>query len=95
MDPLRKFIALQFNKAHQALEGLHLLHPDESRDDVVPQLLLYSLHDSHSNERKGRNSLLDQRNKDQLQQGGTRWLIDRVFENDWLRDEMVVISPES
>ena len=66
MDALRKFIAVQIDKAQQALESLLLLHPDEARGAVVPQLLLYRLHDSHSNEKKGWNFLQDQRNADQL-----------------------------
>jgi hypothetical protein len=95
MDALRKFIAVQVDKAQKELEGLLLLHPDEARDDVVPQVLLYRLQDNHSNEKKGWNFLQDQRNAGQLQQGGDRWLLDRVLENDWLRDEMLAISPES
>jgi hypothetical protein len=77
------------------LEGLLLLHSDEARDNVVPQVLLYYLQDNHGNEKKGWNSLQDQRNADQLQQGGKRWLLNRVLENDWLRDEMLTLSPES
>jgi hypothetical protein len=69
IDALRKFIAVQVNKAQKELEGLLLLHPDEARGDVVPQVLLYRLHDNHSNEKKGWNFLQDQRNADQLQQG--------------------------
>ncbi|KAI1663260.1 DUF3505 domain containing protein [Pyrenophora tritici-repentis] len=95
MDALRKFIAVEVNKAQKELEGLFLLHPDEARDDVVPQVLLYRLQDNHSNEKKGWNFLQDQRNADHLDQGGERWLLDRVLENDWLRDEMLTISPES
>jgi hypothetical protein len=92
MDALRNSLV---DKAQQELEGLLLLHPDEARDDVVPQVHLYRLQDNHSNEKKGWNFLQDQRNADQLQEGGDRWLLDRVLENDWLRDEMLAISPES
>jgi hypothetical protein len=95
MDALRRFIAVQVDKAQKELENLLLLHPDEARDDVVPQVLLYRLQDNHSNEKKGWNFLQDQRNADQLQQGGKRWLLDRVLENDWLRDEMLTMSLES
>lgn len=95
MDALRKFVAIQVNKAQQELEGLFLLHPDESRDDVVPLVHLHRLHDDHSCGKKGWNFLKDQRNADQLREGGDRWLLDRVLENDWLRDEMVDMSPES
>jgi hypothetical protein len=41
MDALQKFVAIQVNKAQQELEGLFLLHPDESRDDVVPLVHLH------------------------------------------------------
>jgi hypothetical protein len=95
MDALRKFIAAQVNKAQQELEDLLLLHPEEARDDVVPPVYLYRLQDKHSNEQKGWNFLKDQRNADQLQEGGDRWLLNRVLENNWLRDEMVAMSPES
>jgi hypothetical protein len=95
MDALRKFVAGQVRKAQQELEGLLLLHPDEARDDVVPQVLLHCLQDNHSNGMKGWNFLQDKRNADQLEQGGNRWLLDRVLENEWLRDKMLAISPES
>jgi hypothetical protein len=96
MDALRKFISVQVSKAQQELEELFLLHPDESREDVVPHVLLHRLQDDHSNGQKGWNFLKDQRNADQLQEsGGDRWLLDRVLENDWLRDEMLALSPES
>ncbi|KAK7177480.1 hypothetical protein PSPO01_16471 [Paraphaeosphaeria sporulosa] len=78
MDALRRFVASQVRKAQQELEGLLLLHPDEARDDVVPQVLLHRLQDNHGNERKGWNFLQDQRNSGQLQQGGDRWLLDRL-----------------
>jgi hypothetical protein len=95
MDALRKFVAIQVNKAQQELEGLFLLHPDESRDDVVPGILLHRLQDNHSSGKKGWSFLKDERNVDQLQEGSERWLLDRVLENDWLRDELLDMSPES
>ncbi|KAI1508212.1 hypothetical protein Ptr86124_012933 [Pyrenophora tritici-repentis] len=91
MDALRKFIAVQVKKAQQELEDLLLLHPEEARDDIVPPVYLYRLQDNHSNGQKGWNFLKDQRNADQLQEGGDRCLL----ENDWLRNEMVAMSPES
>ena len=61
----------------------------------MPHVLLHRLEDNHGNGKKGWNFLKDQRNADQLQQGGDRWMLDRVLENDWLRDEMLNMSPES
>jgi hypothetical protein len=72
MDALRRFIAVQVEKAQQELEGLLLLLPNEARDNVVPHVLLHRLQDNHSNKKKGWNFLQDQRNADQLQQGGDR-----------------------
>jgi hypothetical protein len=95
MDALRNFIAVQVEKAQQELEDLLLLHPEEARDDIVPPVHLYRLQDNHSNGQKGWNFLKDQRNADELQEGGDRWLLNRVLENDWLRDEMVAMNPES
>ena len=95
MDALRKFIAVQVDKAQQELEHLLLLHPEETRDDVVPPVHLHRLQDDHSNGQKGWNFTRDQRNADQFRDVGDRWLLERVLENDWLRDEMVAMSSES
>ena len=64
IDALRKFIAVQVNKAQQELEHLLLLHPEETRDDVVPPVHLHRLQDDHSNGQKGWNFTRDQRNAD-------------------------------
>jgi hypothetical protein len=61
----------------------------------VPQILLHRVQDSYPNGKKGWNFLKDQRNAGQLHEGGDRWLLDRVLENNWLRDEMLDMSPES
>jgi hypothetical protein len=95
IDALHKFIAVQVGKAQQELEDLLLLHPDEARDNIVPQVHLHHLQDNHSNGQKGWNFLKDQRNTEQLQKVGDRWLLHRILENDWLRDEMVDMSPGS
>jgi hypothetical protein len=95
MDSLRSFVAAQVRKAQKELEGLLLLHTDEKREDVVPTFFLHRLQDDPSNSQKGWNFLKDPRNADQLQEGGERWLLDRVLENDWLRDEMLHFTKES
>lgn len=82
MDTFRDFVAIQIQKAQEELQGLLLLHPDEPPDEVVPKAALYRLQDDHSNGEKGWNFLKDPRNKDQLQGGGERWLLDRVLQND-------------
>lgn len=94
MDALRDFVAAQLRQAQQELQDLLLLHPEESREDVVPIFSLHRLRDDHSNGQVGWNFLQDPRNKAQLQAGGDRWLLDRVSRNDWLRDEMLFVTPE-
>jgi hypothetical protein len=95
MESMRDFVALQVRKAQKELESLLLLHPEENRDDVVPSFFLHRLQDDHGNSQKGWNFFKDMRNTDQLQDGGERWLLDRVLENDWLRDEMLHVTKES
>jgi hypothetical protein len=52
------------------------------RDDVVPTFFLHRLQDNPSNSQKGWNFLKDPRNVDQLEEGGEKWLLNRVLEND-------------
>jgi hypothetical protein len=95
MDSLRSFVATQVRKAQKELGSLLLPHTDEKRENIVPTFFLHRLHDDPSNSRKGWNFLKDPHNADQLQECGERWLLDRVLENDWLRDEMLHFTKES
>jgi hypothetical protein len=74
---------------------LLLLHPNKKREDVVPTIFLHRLQDDPSSSQQGSNFLKDSRNADQLQEGGERWLLNRVLEIDWLRDEMHHFTNES
>lgn len=94
MNVLRDFVAAQLRQAQQELGDLLLLHPEESREDVVPTFPLHRLQDNHSNSQIGWNFLQDPRNKEHLRGGGDWWLLDRVSSNDWLRDEMLLVTPE-
>ena len=92
MDALKDFIAAQVREAQQQLEGLLLLHPDESREDVVPKLPLHRLQDNHANTQQGWNFLKDPRNEAVLEPGGESWIMNRVLGNRWLRDEWVMLT---
>jgi hypothetical protein len=92
MDALRDFVAAQVQKGQGELEELLLLHEGETREDTVPRLSLYRLQDNHSNNSKGWNFLHDPRNAAVFSGGGGRWLLNRVLENEWLRDEMIFIT---
>ena len=49
IDVLKDFVTAQVREAQQQLEGLLLLHLDESREDVVLKLHLHHLQDNHVN----------------------------------------------
>ena len=92
IDALKDFVAAQVREAQQQLEGLLLLHPDKSREDVVPKLHLHRLQDNHANTQQGWNFLKDPRNEAVLEAGGERWILNRVLGNRWLRDEWVKLA---
>lgn len=66
IDALRDFVAAQLRHAQRDLQDLLLLHPEESREDVVPTLYLHRLRDDYSNSQVSWNFLQDPRNKEQL-----------------------------
>lgn len=90
---LRDFVASQVGRAQRDLEHLLLLRPAERRDEVVPSVALHRLRDDHSNTEKGWNFLQDDRNSDQLRDGND-WLLNGVFDNDWLMDEMLSLTQD-
>jgi hypothetical protein len=57
MGALRDFVASQLDRAQRDLEDLLFLHPEERRDDVVPNIALDRLKEDHSNSQKGWNFL--------------------------------------
>jgi hypothetical protein len=91
MRGFRDFIAGQVTRAQVELEGLFLLHEDESREGVVPRLALHELRDDPTNNQRGWNFLRNAATKAALEIPGERWLLDRVLEADWLREEFVEV----
>jgi hypothetical protein len=89
MSGFRQFIAKQVELAQAELEGLFLLHEEEMREQVVPRLTLYELRDDPTNNQRGWNFLKDSRTRAALPTTGERWLLDRVLETSWLRDEFL------
>ncbi|KAF9882715.1 hypothetical protein FE257_005499, partial [Aspergillus nanangensis] len=89
MSGFRRFIATQVELAQADLERLFLLHEEEEREQIVPRLVLYELRDDPTNNRWGWNFLQDARTRTALSTTGERWLLDRVLETSWLREEFL------
>lgn len=89
MRGLRQFIAGQVQLAQADLARLFLLHEEEIREEIVPQLALHKLQDDPTKNQRGWNFLQDQRTRAALPTTGERWLLDRVLGTDWLREEFL------
>ncbi|KAF7174530.1 hypothetical protein CNMCM5623_007704 [Aspergillus felis] len=71
------------------LAQLFLLHKEELREEVVPQLALYKLHDDPMNNQRGWNFLWDKHTQAALPTTGEQWLLDQVLGTDWLQEEFL------
>jgi hypothetical protein len=91
MGDFKRFVSTQVELAQAELERLLLLHPDETREGVVPVFRLRELKDNPAENRKGWSFLRDGRNREVLREDGDRWLLDRVLDADWLRQEFVEV----
>jgi hypothetical protein len=87
MSQLRYFIRFQLNRAQGQLEEILLVHPTETREQVVPPIALKDLKDNPAIIEPGWNFLQDPRNT--ALHGYERWLLNRVLEKDWLQDEFL------
>ncbi|KAF4534198.1 DNA helicase ATP-dependent RecQ type [Lasiodiplodia theobromae] len=81
----------QVRQAQQELRGLLLVHPEENHEEIVPTFHLHRLQDDHSNSQNRWSFLQDPKNAAEfgLPGGSDSWLMNRVLDNDWLRDEFV------
>ncbi|GFF98538.1 predicted protein [Aspergillus udagawae] len=95
MQGLRQFIAGQVHLAQADLAWLFLLHDEEVREEVVPQLALHRLQDDPTNNQRGWNFLQDQRTRAALPTTGERWLLDCVLGADWLWEEFLQLHQVS
>jgi hypothetical protein len=91
MTQFKLFVADLVGTGQNLLAELFLLHPDEQREDVVPMLHLLRIKDNAAENQRGWNFLQDPRNQEELPDG-RRWLLKRVLDNDWLRDEFVRVE---
>ncbi|KAF7184797.1 hypothetical protein CNMCM7691_006405 [Aspergillus felis] len=71
------------------LARLFLLHKEEIREEIVPQLALHKLQDDPIKNQRGWNFLQDQWTWAALPTTGERWLLDHMLGTDWLREEFL------
>lgn len=88
IEGLRGFSRKQTELAQEQLAELLLVHPDEDREDVVPETTLSRLKDDLTIQQEGWSFLQDTRNG--ALQGHDRWLLRRALGNCWLREEFLL-----
>jgi hypothetical protein len=74
LNGFRSFVASQVKVAQQLLEGLFMLHPEETIEDVVPLVRLHQVRDNPAIIDNGWNFLHDDRNKSSLPDQ-SNWLL--------------------
>jgi hypothetical protein len=88
MTGLKAFLATQTTAAQALLQELLLGHPGEEQDNIIPLINLCHIKDDPANSKPGWCFLDDSRN-DHLA-GQDRWLLNRVLDEGWLRQEFLV-----
>lgn len=91
MDRFQGWVRTEVELIQTQLEDLLLLHPDERKEDIVPGFILHRLKDNPSKNTRSWSFLVDPRNQEELPDR-SRWLLDRVLDNEWLRDEFLKIE---
>jgi hypothetical protein len=89
MDQFKRLINEQVERAHAQLEDLLLLHQDEKREDLDIAFRMHRLLDNAAENRLDWNFLQDTRNSKGELPDRRHWLLERVIQNDWLRDEFM------
>jgi hypothetical protein len=71
------------------LEGLLMLHPDEKREEIGIAFQIYCLAGNAAESARGWNFLQDSRNISSELPDRKDWILNRIIENGWLRDEFI------
>ena len=94
MNSFKDFIRTEVELIQAQLEGLLLLYADECKEDTVPSFVLRRLKDNPAANARSWSFLVDPRNREELP-NQSRWLLDRVLNKDWLRDDFLRIKATS
>lgn len=89
MTCLREFIRRQVGKAQTQLEELLLLHPQESRESLGVAFRMHQVTDNASESQCGWNFLESARNQAGPLPKRDHWLLERVLDEDWLKEEFL------
>lgn len=93
MNGFKEFVQTQVELIQAQLEDLLLLHHDECREDTVPTFVLRRLKDDPSQNARSWSFLADPRNREELPDR-SRWVLDRVLDTEWLRDEFLKVKSD-
>ena len=88
MGDFKAFIKTETELIYRQLEDLLLVNQEEKMEEVVPKLNLRRIKDVPKENARGWSFLKDERNGTELPDG-SRWLLKRMLDNNWLRDEFV------
>ena len=91
LQHFKEFVRMEVELAQTQMENLLLLHPDECKEATVPAFRLRHLKDDPSNNTRSWSFLVDSRNHEELS-NKSRWLLDRILNTDWLRDEFLKLN---
>jgi hypothetical protein len=89
MQHFKDFVRTQVSNAQRKLEDLLILHPDEQREEMGIAFQMHRLVDNAAESARGWNFLQDSRNVRGELPDRKDWILNRIIENDWLRDEFL------
>jgi hypothetical protein len=89
MQHFKDFVRAQVSNAQTKLEGLLMLHPDEKREEMGIAFQMHRLADNAAESARGWNFLQDSRNIGGELPDRKDWILNRIIENGWLRDEFI------
>ena len=92
MAQFRKFVKSQIESAQSQLEGLLLLHPEEQREDLAIDTRMHRINDNAAENRYGWSFLQSKHNLKSQLPNRQKWLLDRVLQNERLREEFVTVE---
>jgi len=92
MDHFKQLVRGQVEQARVQMEQLLYIRPGETRGDLGINFQMNRLVDDAAEGRFGWNFLQDTRNLEGELPNREDWLLERVIENDWLRDDFMAFS---
>lgn len=92
MEQFKRFVRTQVEQAQIQLEHLLLLHSEQEREDMGLAFCMHRLVDNPAESLCGWNFLQDNRNMDGELPDRKEWMLNRIIDNDWLRDEFMEVD---